>query len=39
MAKIENLRDYGWRKVLSGVTSAEEVVRVTQEDEIADSIQ
>lgn len=36
LAKIESLREYGWRKVLAGVTTVEEIVRVTQEDELSD---
>ncbi|MGC9328583.1 MAG: type II secretion system ATPase GspE [Candidatus Hinthialibacter sp.] len=35
MAGIRNLREYGWQKVLDGVTSVEEIVRVTQEDEMS----
>ncbi|MBN2327531.1 MAG: type II secretion system ATPase GspE [Candidatus Omnitrophica bacterium] len=35
MAGIRNLREYGWQKVMDDVTSVEEVVRVTQEDEMA----
>ena len=27
-----SLREYGWRKVLEGVTTVEEVMRVTSED-------
>ncbi len=34
LAGIKNLREYGWQKVLDGTTTVEEVVRVTQEDEI-----
>ena len=35
LAGIKNLREYGWQKVLDGTTTVEEVVRVTQEDEIS----
>ncbi len=35
MAGIKNLRDYGWQKVLDGTTTVEEIIRVTQEDEIS----
>jgi len=35
MANIQSLRDYGWKKVLDGTTTVEEIIRVTQEDEIA----
>jgi type II secretory ATPase GspE/PulE/Tfp pilus assembly ATPase PilB-like protein len=28
---MRNLREDGWRKVASGVTTAQEVMRVTQE--------
>ncbi len=33
-AGIKSLREYGWEKVLNGTTTVEEVIRVTQEDEI-----
>ncbi len=36
MANIASLREYGWQKVLSYETTIEEIVRVTQEDEIAE---
>ncbi len=36
MANIETLRDYGWEKVKRGETTIEEVVRVTEEEDIAD---
>lgn len=36
MANIESLREYGWKKVLAHETTIEEIVRVTQEDEIAE---
>jgi type II secretion system protein E len=38
LAAIESLREYGWRKIESGETSLEEVVRVTQEDEINEEL-
>lgn len=36
LAQIESLREYGWKKVLDHETTIEEIVRVTQEDEIAE---
>lgn len=35
LANIQNLREYGWQKILDGTTTVEEIVRVTQEDELA----
>ena len=35
LAGIKSLREYGWEKVYHGESTIEEVVRVTQEDEIA----
>ncbi len=35
-AKLKTLREYGWEKVVSGETTVEEIVRVTEEEEIAD---
>jgi len=34
IANIMTLREYGWKKVLDGTTTVEEVVRVSQEDEM-----
>jgi type II secretory ATPase GspE/PulE/Tfp pilus assembly ATPase PilB-like protein len=31
---MQTLREDGWRKVLDGATTIEEVVRVTQEEDI-----
>ncbi len=31
---MQTLRTYGWKRVLEGVTTVEEVMRVTKEDEI-----
>ena len=31
---MRTLRQDGWAKVLDGITTAEEVVRVTQQDEV-----
>lgn len=36
MGSIKVLREYGWEKTLSGETTVEEIVRVTEEEEIAD---
>ena len=33
-AGMRSLREDGWNKVLSGYTSVEEVLRLTQEDEL-----
>jgi type II secretory ATPase GspE/PulE/Tfp pilus assembly ATPase PilB-like protein len=30
---LHTLRDDGWRKVLDGVTTVEEILRVSEEDE------
>lgn len=35
-ANIQSLREYGLEKVLQGETTVEEVIRVTEEDEISD---
>jgi len=34
-ANIKSLREYGWQKVVNGETTIEEVMRVTEEEEIA----
>jgi len=36
IANITTLREYGWKKVLDGTTTVEEVVRVSQEDEMGE---
>jgi type II secretory ATPase GspE/PulE/Tfp pilus assembly ATPase PilB-like protein len=33
---LHTLRDDGWRKVLAGVTTVEEILRVTEDDEEVD---
>ena len=35
-AKLRTLREYGWEKVISGETTVEEIVRVTEEEELTD---
>ena len=35
---MSTLRDDGWRKVLEGITTVEEVLRVSEEDEDLDVV-